>query len=124
VIEELCRIAFVDIRNVCQWDANGVTPHDSTTLSEVVAATIKKVTHRRTTRLDKQGNEIVEETTSIELHDKLAALDKLMRHMGIDGVTKVAQSGHLNINSTVNLADLFADALADEEQSGRYASTN
>ena len=97
VIRELERIAFSDARDVVQWqrqpivDDHGnvtgyreeVTPTPSHNLKAAQAAAVKGVT-------TKSGS------LKIELHDKLAALDKLGRMLGL--FHDAAPAAHVTVN--------------------------
>ena len=109
VIRELERIAFSDARDVVQWqrqpivDDHGnvtgyreeITPTPSHKLKAAQAAAVKGVT-------TKSGS------LKIELHDKLAALDKLGRMLGL--FQDAAPAAHVTVNQ-MNLNDCPETAL-------------
>jgi hypothetical protein len=109
VIRELERIAFSDARDVVQWqrqpivDDHGnvtgyreeMTPTPSHKLKADQAAAVKGVT-------TKSGS------LKIELHDKLAALDKLGRMLGL--FQDAAPAAHVTVNQ-MNLNDCPDTAL-------------
>jgi phage terminase small subunit len=74
VLKELGRIAFADPRNVMRWGAKGVELIDSATLSDDDAATVAEASETKT----KGGGSI-----RLKMHDKVAALDKIARHLGM-----------------------------------------
>jgi hypothetical protein len=124
VIRELERIAFSDARDVVQWqrqpivDDHGnvtgyreeMTPTPSHKLKADQAAAVKGVT-------TKSGS------LKIELHDKLAALDKLGRMLGL--FHDAAPAAHVTVNqmnlnecpdTALEAARRLAFALAKAEQ--------
>jgi len=79
---EVCRLAYSNMRDVCEWDETGVRVKPSAALSEAAARTIQKVTSRTRTRMQGTGEDatpVVEVETEISLHSKTAALDLLHR---------------------------------------------
>lgn len=82
VVNELKKIAFADMRDVCEWGTKTVDlgnyvqieaayfdPKDSTTLSPAASAAVAEVSQ------GKAG-------LKIKLHSKTTALDMLMKHFG------------------------------------------
>lgn len=74
VVRELKRIAFADPRQVMKWGPDGVTLFDSETLTDEAAAIVAETSE---TRSEKGGS------IRLKLVDKIAALDKLGRFLGI-----------------------------------------
>lgn len=74
VLKEAARIAFSDMRSFLSWGPDGVHLVDSASLAEDDTRSIAEVSETVT----KDGG-----TRRIKLHDKVAALDKLMRHLGM-----------------------------------------
>lgn len=74
VRRELALIAFGSIGDYFHWGPDGVTVKDKTLLTPEQQAVVAEVSRSRT----KTG-----ETIRVKLHDKLAALDKLARHLGM-----------------------------------------
>ena len=74
VVRELARIAFADARTVMAWGPNGVFLRDSETLTDDAAAAVAEVSETRS----EAGGSI-----KVKLADKLSALDKLSRHLGM-----------------------------------------
>lgn len=72
VIRELARIAFADPRRVMDWSDGGIIIRDSSDLSDDDAAIISEISF-------KPGQ--FGTSKKIKLVDKLAALDKLGRHL-------------------------------------------
>lgn len=70
VLKELARIGFSDLRKAVDWAGNQVTLKDSAGLDDDTAMALAEVS---------QGPNGVK----IKLHDKLAALDKIARHLGM-----------------------------------------
>lgn len=76
VIRELARIAFADPRKVMDWNDGGISFRDSADLSDDDAAIISEISF-------KPGQ--FGTSKKIKLNDKLAALDKLGRHLNLFG---------------------------------------
>lgn len=74
VLEELRRIAFSDPRRVMSWGPNGITLIDSTSLDDEDAAAVAEASETKT----ESGGSV-----RIKMHDKLEALDKLARYLGL-----------------------------------------
>lgn len=74
VRRELGLIAFGSIGDYFHWGPDGVVLKDKTLLTAAQQAAVAEVSRSRT----KTG-----ETIRVKLHDKLAALDKLARHLGM-----------------------------------------
>ncbi len=74
VLIELARIAFADPRDCVTWGPNGVEVKSSDELSSDAAGAVAEVSGTRT----KSGG-----TTKIKMHDKIAALEKIGRHLGL-----------------------------------------
>lgn len=74
VRRELALIAFGSIGDYFHWGPEGVTLKDKTMLTAEQQSLVAEVSRSRT----KTG-----ETVRVKLHDKLAALDKLARHLGM-----------------------------------------
>ncbi len=89
VIEELKRIAFGDVRSLMSWKGNSLMIKDSTTLSPEQASMVSGVVLRKS----KAGNAL-----ELKFNDKLAALDKLMRHIGMF-------KDNINVTKTVSISD-------------------
>lgn len=78
VVKELARIAFADARSVMTWGPGGVVLRDSETLTAEVAAAVAEVSETKS----ESGGSI-----KVRLADKLSALDKLARHLGMYAAT-------------------------------------
>ena len=83
VVMELARVGFSKMKDVASWDPDGVYIFPSETLDEDTHSTVKQIKVTKTTVTRKNGDLEVTERFEINLHDKLAALDKLARFMGI-----------------------------------------
>jgi phage terminase small subunit len=70
VINELARIGFLDVRQVVSWGPDGVTVKDSVSISDDAAAAVAEVGKTAT-------------GIRVKLHDKVSALEKLGRHLGM-----------------------------------------
>lgn len=87
ILEELGRIAFGDLRDAVEWGPEGVMLIDSAQLTDDQAAAISEVGETVT----KDGG-----STRIKRHDKVKALELLMRHKGMLN-DKLETSGNLVI---------------------------
>lgn len=86
IAQEYAKIGFSNMVNMLN-ENNGVKSVQNMPLD--VSATIKKVKVKQTYDIEGNPNgEMVE----IEAIDKISALDKLARMIGVDGVSKVAQT--------------------------------
>ena len=90
ILEELARIAFGDLRDAVTWGPSGVSLKDSAELTEDQAAAISEVGETVT----KEGG-----STRIKRHDKVKAIELLMRHKGM-------LNDKLNINGELNVSAL------------------
>ena len=90
ILEELANIAFGDLRDAVTWGPRGVSLKDSKELTDEQAAAISEVGETVT----KDGG-----STRIKRHDKVKALELLMRHKGM-------LNDKLNINGELNVSAL------------------
>lgn len=90
VLNEIAKIAFSDMRQFSRWGSSGVTPVDSSTLSDADAACVAEVSETVT----ENGGSI-----KVKLHDKVAALEKLGRHLALWERAEVS----VNLNLTTEL---------------------
>lgn len=74
VLREIARVAFADPRRVMTWGPGGVTLRDSSELTDDEAAIVCEVSQTVT----ETGG-----STKLKLHDKLSALEKLAKHVGL-----------------------------------------
>ena len=70
VLTELARVGFADLRKAVTWGGESVTLKDSGEIDDDTAMAVAEVS---------QGPNGIK----IKLHDKLAALDKIARHLGM-----------------------------------------
>ena len=87
VLEELKRIAFGDLRDAVVWGPSGIELVDSAALTDAQAAAISEIGETVT----KEGG-----STRIKRHDKVKALELIMRHMGMLN-DKLKLSGELDL---------------------------
>jgi len=73
VIREIARVAFADPRAVMSWGPSGVTLKESHELTDDQAAAVSEVSENWT---DSGGG-----SRKVKMHDKVAALEKLARHV-------------------------------------------
>lgn len=84
VIREYSRIAFSDLTDLVQWDAEGnVTWTPSEDLDEAQRALIGEFTQTITEIPQKGGEPIVKTVIKAKYHDKMAALAKLFEYQGL-----------------------------------------
>ncbi len=74
VVQELKLIAFGDPRKIIKWSGDTADIKDSDELNKDEIAMVGGVVHKK----GKYGN-----TVEIKFNDKISALDKLARHLGI-----------------------------------------
>ena len=85
VIEELARIAFADLRDLFVWDeelAHYVPSRDLTPAQAAVVSAVKAKAHRWR---DDAGAQHQELQLELKTYDKLGALEKLGKHLGLFG---------------------------------------
>lgn len=80
IIKELAHLAFSDLTNLVEFEEGNVKIKSSKKLTRDVTSSIKKFTVTR--RFNKQEKTETVETT-IEVHDKIRSLDKLMQYLGM-----------------------------------------
>jgi phage terminase small subunit len=91
VLEEFRRIAFSDMRDIASWGGqDGVKLKQSDTLSDEAAAAISEVVDHSKSRIELGGGgdkavatEILDRHVRVKLHDKMAALTTLAKHLGM-----------------------------------------
>lgn len=106
VLLELASIAFADLREFGQWDDEGrLSLIPSENLAPAQTRAVRTV---KFTRVKKKGF-VEEEHMEFSLHDKLSALDKLAKHVGLyrDSGDNGKQSG------LMQLAELMAARRAE-----------
>jgi phage terminase small subunit len=85
VIEEYRRVAFALLPDYIDDSSGGIVIRPMDELSEEQAAALCEVTH--TVRSDGDGSG--HETVKVKLHNKLAALDALAKHLGLNAPAQV-----------------------------------
>ena len=99
VVDEIARLAFASVGDVVSWDVNGkVTVKDSDSLSPEVLAAVSEVSNTA----GKDGDSL-----KVKMHDKLAALNTLAKHMGLLR-EKIEIESHLKVD--VHLYDGYSMA--------------
>jgi len=71
IVNELAVTAFSDLAQFVEWDGKTLTLKPFSSLPKGATRAIKRITTKP------------DGTVTIELHEKMAALDKLMRHFGM-----------------------------------------
>jgi phage terminase small subunit len=99
VVRELARIGFSDPRLVASWGSKGVELKESKTLDDDAAACLAEVHSKH----GEFGLEL-----KFKLHDKVAALDKLARHLGLFSEDNKRQL-------TVSFAELVAGSMTPDD---------
>lgn len=93
VIKELAAIGFSNARSVVKWGPGGVEPIESENLSDIDSACVSEVSETRT----KEGGSI-----KVKLYDKVAALEKLGRHLGLWDKEQKAPETHLHFGEVLD----------------------
>jgi phage terminase small subunit len=83
VVSELAHIAFSNIADYLVVDEDGQCRVDVTGVDREQMAAVQELTFEETEH-ERDGSTTTRRRTKIRLHDKLAALEKLMRYLGID----------------------------------------
>ena len=76
---EMARVAFSDLRDVLEWNDDGVTLKSDVEISPDAAPAIREL--RIDERRGARGG--LQRTVQVKLHDKGAALSLLARHLGM-----------------------------------------
>jgi len=100
VLREAAALAFARLEDVAEWGPLSIRLRDLSTLSD---------TARRAVKTIRISPGVAGTTISVSMHDKLGAIDRLMKHLGLiggDGVT--VQLPDLSNMSTDDLKSLLA----------------
>jgi phage terminase small subunit len=97
VIDELTKIGFSNIQDFIQ-DGNEIK--DISSLDRDKAASISSIKKSKTTFGDGQGNEGEKEAVEFKMWDKLSALEKIGRHLGIFEADNKQKTAVINVNVT------------------------
>ena len=119
VVMELARIAFARMTDVARWDDDEVTLFDSDQLDDDARAVVKEIRTTRTDRTMRSGEVEVTHRRTVVMHDKLAALDKLARYLGIyqDGLTiKWDQIDRVDLAARMGVKEADVDAAIAEAE--------
>lgn len=76
VLEEIRLVAFARASKAATWSENGIVLIDSTQLEEAELAAIAEVSETEI-----EMGRMVKRTLKVKMHDKLSALDKLVRRL-------------------------------------------
>lgn len=119
VVEEYARIAFADIADFVRFGPDGMEVLEAAALSKEQTAAIAEVTESKTQR----GG-----TVRFKLHDKLAALNALARHLGMNAPEKLALTDTAGDDAepvdAYEIARRIAFALRQGEEARRVAGEN
>jgi phage terminase small subunit len=114
VIRRLVAVAFADLGDFSQWDAEGnltITPFEE--LDPEKRQAIKDVTTSVTTRQGRSGEIVVSAKTTLRLHDSLKALEMLCRHLGM-----FMDRSKVEIDGALGLGQLFEEVRKKARESG------
>lgn len=123
IILELARVAFTNIDEVFPWTERGPNLIDSALLDDRVKAAIAKVKVKRRREVVGRGDDAESwevEEQEVQMHDKLSALDKLAKHLGM--YPKEPPIIEVNDNRQLNIAALSVDELRALLAMGRGTS--
>ncbi len=103
VIHELAKIAFSDLRQVADWSGGQITAKDSGQIPDKVAGAISEV------RNTKEG-------IAVKMHDKIAALDRLGKHLGmfVEKVDHTSSDGSMTPATPDTVTPAAVAALVDK----------
>ena len=102
VVNELAKIAFAKMSDFVEWDENGVRFRDSGELSDEDAACVVEVSEQ-----EMEFDWGKKRTKKIKLHDKVSALEKIGRHLGMF-------NDKLDLGGNVKL--VFEDDYGDDQE--------
>lgn len=105
VLEELARIGFSDIRDLFTWDAERAAFVPSRELSEDEAAVIAAVESESVTYTTEDGGTETKVKLKLKTYDKLAALEKIGRHLGMFKDRLDVTSGDEVVRFTLTIGD-------------------
>lgn len=108
LIEELAPVAFSRLTDVVSWDSNGVTVKASEELGDSALASIKSVRFQETAT--EHGTT---RTIEVKMHDKLAALEKLAKHLGFYDAKP--QQAPIRVEIVQAIPDFEGGSLSEEE---------
>lgn len=86
ILEELARIAFGDLRDAAAWGPDGIALAPSADLTEEQAAALAEIA------------ETAKGLLKVKRHDKVKALELLMKHLGMLS-EKVNASAEVDLNA-------------------------
>ncbi len=104
VVRELARVAFADIRDVVEWDDQGMVVKSSDRLAPEAGRAVAEISKRPT----REGMVV-----KVKMHDKLAALNALARHLGMFADKQEhtgKDGGPLEVRSLFDLVKLASEA--------------
>lgn len=103
VIHELAKIAFSDLRHVADWSGGRINTKDSGQIPDKVAGAISEV------RNTKEG-------IAVKMHDKIAALDRLGKHLGmfVEKVDHTSSDGSMTPAAPDTVTPAAVAALVDK----------
>lgn len=116
VLRELAKIGFSDIRKTISVGGNLISPSDWDDDTAGAISSIEVVT-RPTTGKDEDGNTVVEHLHKINSWNKIAALEKIGKHLGMF-VEKIEHSGQINIDARDSLKSKLLSTATARSTSG------
>jgi len=96
-LREVARIAFGDLRNLVTWSGQQTRFRDSADLTDDEAAAVSGVKAKHTVFIDPEtGEERHTHEVELRTYDKLSALQKLIKHLGLEAEMRA----HLQVDVT------------------------
>lgn len=94
VLQELALVAFANIKDVMTTNEEGDTVIDLQKMPRAISAALSEVS------ISTKGGKNKTKTAKVKMSDKLSALDKIMKHLGMF-VDKVEHTGVLTLEQLV-----------------------
>jgi phage terminase small subunit len=125
VLKELARIGFSDVRNLFSWSEERSTFVPSANLTEDQAAAVSAIESETRTFVDREGNAETTVKLKLRVYDKVAALEKIGKHLGMF-VEKVEHSGEVSggvlvVPTAVSAAEWSRVAALQQSKNGAHA---
>lgn len=103
VLEELAKIAFTDLSEFGEWNGNRIVLKDSKTLPKELTAVVSEVKNTK-------------DGVAFKLHDKLAALEKIGRHLAMftDKTDHTSSDGSMSPKEPASVDNAVVQSLIDK----------